>query len=135
MINNKQQRYQELLNWLKSALNTEVFECNLLAGDASFRRYYRIRIGNETYVLMDAPPEKESCQPFSAIAKAFQARGLSVPHIYAEDLERGFLLLSDFGDVLYSHCLNPETAHELYEKALDDLLPIHQSEQIENYAL
>ena len=70
-----------------------------LAGDASFRRYFRVlRDGGHQAVLMDAPPPKEDPRPFVAVAKWLVSVGLSAPEILAHDLERGLLLLGDFGD-------------------------------------
>src|ERR687886_489380 len=67
------------------------------AGDASFRRYFRVVHGNRTAVLMDAPPPHEDPQPFIAVAEWLIGRGLSAPEILARDLEKGLLLLGDFG--------------------------------------
>lgn len=69
-----------------------------LAGDASFRRYFRIRRGERTAMLMDAPPPHEDPQPFLRAAKWLDANGLRAPHILAEDAARGLVLLEDFGD-------------------------------------
>ena len=69
-----------------------------LAGDASFRRYFRVVGPGRSAVLMDAPPPHEDPQPFVAVAQWLLSRGLSAPEILASDLNRGLLLLSDFGD-------------------------------------
>src|SRR5215218_11492197 len=68
-----------------------------LAGDASFRRYFRVVHGNRSAVLMDAPPPHEDPRPFIAVAEWLTGRGLSAPEILARDLEKGLLLLDDFG--------------------------------------
>ncbi|MBZ9540113.1 phosphotransferase [Modicisalibacter tunisiensis] len=76
------------------------------AGDASFRRYYRLRLDDATSrILMDAPPEQEDSRPFVAIAEAWRAAGLPVPAIHARDLTRGFLELEDLGDAPLHTCL------------------------------
>lgn len=93
-----------------------------LAGDASFRRYYRLKLPNSTYVLMDAPPETESTTPFIAFGQALADIGLSVPEIIAADQKQGFLLLSDLGDDLYFKILTPKNSDELYQQALDALV-------------
>ena len=74
--------------------------CHPLAGDASFRRYFRLTDGNDSWVLMDAPPEREDSRPFVDVARRLQAGGVEAPHILAQDLEQGFLLLEDLGDEL-----------------------------------
>src|SRR5690349_7143562 len=66
-----------------------------LAGDASFRRYFRVVQGDRRAVLMDAPPPHEDPQPFIAVAEWLTTRGLSAPEILARDLDRGLLLLDD----------------------------------------
>jgi aminoglycoside/choline kinase family phosphotransferase len=98
-----------------------------LAGDASFRRYDRLRRGNEAAVLMDAPPPMEDVRPFLNIARVLQGLGLSAPRILAEDVEHGFLLLEDFGDSTYTRLLQggaDETA--LYALAIDALVALHR---------
>jgi aminoglycoside/choline kinase family phosphotransferase len=69
-----------------------------LAGDASFRRYFRVFGERGQAVLMDAPPPHEDPRPFIAVAEWLVGRGLSAPEILARDLDKGLLLLGDFGD-------------------------------------
>ncbi len=129
------EREQQLQVWLAGVLETPYRRLIPLAGDASFRRYFRVDCGETSYVAMDAPPDKESCLPFVAIAKTFLKLGLNVPVIYAEDVSRGFLLLTDFGDELYVNALTKENANELYQHAFDDLLLIQSCTEIEGYVL
>ncbi len=107
----------------------------LLTGDASFRRYFRVLSEGNSYILMDALPEKGSCHPYIAIANAFRALGLQVPEIYRANLEQGFLLLSDFGDHLLLNLLNLETADRYYQIAFDHLLTIQACETVDGYDL
>jgi aminoglycoside/choline kinase family phosphotransferase len=95
-----------------------------LAGDASFRRYARIKLNNKTFMLMDAPPEKEDCGPFVTIDEFFDKNGVRVPHIIAKDLELGFLLLEDFGDVLLSTLLNEQTVDAYYAQSFKQLIQL-----------
>ena len=76
-----------------------------LAGDASFRRYFRVRRNDEAWVLMDAPPDKEDVGPFLSVRSWMEAAGLRVPVLLAEDREAGFLLLGDFGDETWAVAL------------------------------
>lgn len=95
-----------------------------LAGDASNRSYDRLRRGDTTAVLMDAPPEKgEDIAPFVGIAAHLTGLGLSAPRVLAEDRDHGFLLLEDLGDDLYARVLERDPAAEplLYEAATDVL--------------
>jgi hypothetical protein len=91
------------------------------SADASFRRYFRVQQGNMSYVLMDAPPEKEDCGPFIHVSRLFLALGLHVPEILASDLDQGFLLLSDLGTRLYLDELNDSSVDRLYGDALGAL--------------
>lgn len=99
-----------------------------LAGDASFRRYFRVRHGDRTAVLMDAPPPHEDPRPFVAVAEWLAEKGLSAPEILARDLKRGLLLLGDFGDWRLREFLDddPSREQELYELATDVLIHLHQ---------
>jgi aminoglycoside/choline kinase family phosphotransferase len=101
-----------------------------LAGDASFRRYFRIVHGDRSAVLMDAPPEHEDVRPFVAVAEWLAEKGLTAPEILARDMERGLLLLGDFGDWRLREYLDSEPAREreLYELATDVLVHLHKHE-------
>lgn len=98
-----------------------------LAGDASFRKYDRLRRAGGSAVLMDAPPPQEDVRPFVAIASALADRGYSAPRILAEDTAHGFLLLEDLGDDLYARLIAAGAAEApLYEAAIDFLLDLHR---------
>lgn len=128
------EREQARLKWLQKNLSS--FELPaLLAGDASFRCYFRLRSEETSYVLMDAPPEHESCQSFIAIDRAFQQLGLRVPEIYCSDSAQGFLLLSDFGDRQLLQSLSSDSVDHYYRSALEDLLVIQQYQEADNYVL
>ena len=101
-----------------------------LAGDASFRRYFRVVDGDRSAVLMDAPPPHEDPRPFVAVAEWLSGRGLSAPDILARDLDRGLLLLDDFGTVRLRETADadPHRERELYELATDVLIELHQHE-------
>ncbi|HEY0414493.1 MAG TPA: phosphotransferase [Allosphingosinicella sp.] len=98
-------------------------EIEPLAGDASFRRYFRIRRDGATAVLMDAPPEHEDIGPFLTVAGHLLDRGFAPPRPLAIDRERGLLLLEDFGDDRVGPLLarEPEREREIYEAAVDIL--------------
>jgi aminoglycoside/choline kinase family phosphotransferase len=99
-----------------------------LAGDASFRRYFRIHgADGARAVLMDAPPPHEDPRPFVAAALWLAEAGLSAPSILGKDLERGLLLIDDFGDARLRETLDasPEREAELYALAVDLLVHLH----------
>jgi hypothetical protein len=99
-----------------------------LAGDASFRRYFRVSVGDRSAVLMDAPPPLEDVRPFVGVAEWLHSVGLSAPEILARDLERGLLLLADFGDWRLREVADedPSRERELYELATDVLIHLHR---------
>ncbi len=93
-----------------------------LPGDASFRRYVRLRRGRETVMLMDAPPPEEEVRPFATVAARLRHLGLSAPEVYRADPAHGLLLLEDFGDDTFTRLLDRgESEQELYLLATDAL--------------
>jgi aminoglycoside/choline kinase family phosphotransferase len=100
----------------------------LLAGDASFRTYYRLRDGRRRAVLMDAPPPHEDVAPFVAVSAMLRGLGLSAPEIFAADHDGGFLLVEDFGDDTYTRLLadGGEEA-SLYGLAIDALVALQRA--------
>jgi hypothetical protein len=111
-----------------AALGWAGCEIRPLAGDASFRRYFRVHHGKRRAVLMDAPPPHEDPRPFIAVAEWLNAAGLSAPAIIGRDLERGLLLLDDFGDARLRETLDaaPARETELYAVAADLLVKLHR---------
>lgn len=110
-----------------AALGWKGCEIRPLAGDASFRRYFRVYHGDRRAVLMDAPPPHEDPRPFVAVAKWLSDAGLSAPAILGRDLEKGLLLLDDFGDARLRETLDaaPARETELYSLATDLLIKLH----------
>ena len=96
------------------------------SSDASFRRYFRWEGAGRSFIVMDAPPPQENCKPFVDIAFLLAKSGINVPKIYAEDLERGFLLLNDLGNKTYLDVIDSENADDLFKDALQALLAFQQ---------
>ena len=118
------QRQQQLTLWLQGQFPGESFSLAPASADASFRRYFRATFSDRTLIVMDAPPQLEDCRPFLHVGQLFEAAGTHVPHVYAHDLEQGFLLLSDLGNTTYLQALNAENATRLYGDATDALIRI-----------
>ncbi|MFH0934035.1 MAG: phosphotransferase, partial [Pseudomonadota bacterium] len=119
------QRQKQLTDWLSSLFPNEKFTIEPASADASFRRYFRATFSDgTTRVVMDAPPQHENCEPFLHVGKLFEDAGTHVPHVYAQDLARGFLLLSDLGNTTYLHALTKDNAKQLYGAATDALIRI-----------
>ena len=92
------------------------------SSDASFRRYFRWEGEGRSFIVMDAPPPQENCEPFVKIDHLLASSGINVPEIYAQDLQRGFLLLSDLGTQTYLDVINEGNADDLFADAIDALL-------------
>lgn len=101
------------------------------SADASFRRYFRLTLPDaSTRIVMDAPPDKEDCRPFLRIATLFRRAGAHVPEVHAENLEQGFLLLSDLGSTTYLQALaDRSAAAPLYRDANRALIAIQLASQ------
>jgi N-acetylmuramate 1-kinase len=109
--------------WVAEDLGFEGCRIEPASADASFRRYFRLTRGADSYIVMDAPPDKEPLAPFVSVAQALIGIGLNVPVILARDAARGLLLLSDFGTRLYLDELAAEREVErLYGDALAALV-------------
>lgn len=115
-------RRQQLQRWIEARLNASPLVLEPASADASFRRYFRVRAAGLSLIVMDAPPEHEDCRPFVHVARLLAEAGVHVPRVLAEDLEQGFLLLSDLGTTSYLQALKNDTADELFRDAIDALL-------------
>jgi hypothetical protein len=99
-----------------------------LAGDASFRRYYRLGSNGRRAVLMDAPPPQEDVVPYIAVARLLRQLGFSAPEVFAEDRAAGFLLIEDFGDDTYTRLLERGADEPaLYTLAVDTLVDLQRA--------
>lgn len=118
------QRQQQLAAWLHSLFPGQDFALSPASADASFRRYFRAAFADRTLIVMDAPPQHEDCKPFLHVGKLFEDAGTHVPHVHAQDLTQGFLLLSDLGNTTYLQALDKDNAKQLYGAATDALIKI-----------
>ena len=150
-------RLSALRAWLAIVFPGKSYVVAPLAGDASFRRYFRATVyfqakvlisangretlphseinSSQTFIVMDAPPEKENCDAFIAIANAFRDSAVRFPKIISHNLEQGFLLLPDFGDRQLLLLLDNHSADQLYRLSMDALLQIQRCETIKDYHL
>ena len=122
-------------DWLENDLLMEIISCETASNDASFRRYFRVISDQKSYIVMDAPPEKENIEAFVRVAKLLEQAGVNVPRIYQQNLEDGFLLLEDFGSVCLLDQLNIQTAGALYQSACDALFNLQTSVSVTERAL
>ena len=130
-------RLEQLRAWLAATLPGQPFDLAPASADASFRRYFRASFadGSPSRIVMDAPPEKEDVRPWLHVAELFRAAGAHVPEVLAQDLDHGFLLLSDLGSTTYLNALHTPAGQEpdlhraahLYADALGALAAIQSA--------
>ena len=133
-----QNREEALKQWLQNTLNLAQVTLIPLAGDASFRRYYRLSTAKTSYIIMDAPPTQEALRPFLEIGLLLKNNQILTPTVHAFDEAQGFALLEDFGDtLLLSKIRDPKTTDQeidaLYLSALSllaELQPCHKNSTI-----
>jgi aminoglycoside/choline kinase family phosphotransferase len=131
-LHNTDQRLSLVTAWLASLSAPALLVASLrpASADASFRRYFRVDAADgASYIVMDAPPPQEDVRPFIKVAELFGATGVTVPAVLAQDVEQGFLLLSDLGSTTYLQQLNNDTAHKLYLDAIDALVLLQVQSQ------
>ena len=120
-------------HWLQKQVLTQGIypeSVHSASADASFRRYFRVLGKDRTYIVMDAPPDKENCQPFVDIASLFASAGLKVPEVLDWDREHGFMLLSDLGSQTMMQVLTTVAdadAPALFNQATDTLVMLQRS--------
>ncbi len=110
-----------LLDWL-AGLGLSADSLAPASADASFRRYFRISTPDGTRIVMDAPPEKEDCRAYLKIAGLLRGAGVNAPEIFAQDLEQGFLLITDLGRQTYLDVLTEQNAPEMFREAGESLI-------------
>jgi hypothetical protein len=120
------ERTLALQAWLGRLFPAEKWHIEPASADASFRRYFRILLAErgESRIVMDAPPQQEDCRPFIAVADLLRRAGLNAPQVLAQDLEQGFLLLTDLGSTTYLAALQQDAvrADALFRDAVDALV-------------
>ena len=119
-----QERMSRLKNWLDSISAHKLTDIRPASADASFRRYFRVTDSNtgKTLIVMDAPPEKEDCEPYIHITRLLRSVNVNAPDIITMDLEQGFLLLDDLGNRQYLDHLDESSSDDLYSDALMALI-------------
>ncbi len=134
-------RKARLTDWVNEQLSLQMaqqlidVELSPVSGDASFRRYFRARLAEKSFIAVDAPPENENSELFIQIAGYLREAGVRSPKVFAQSIPDGFMLLEDFGDRLYLSRLLELQANgldsmseyqveSLYEDAIDALLKV-----------
>jgi aminoglycoside/choline kinase family phosphotransferase len=118
---------QKIEAWLERTAYKD-FTIEVASADASFRRYFRLSRAGESYILMDASLEKASLAPFVDITKRLLDVDVRAPKILVQDLEAGFLILDDFGNINYLDVLNDQNFKVLYTKAMAEIVKMQKGE-------
>jgi aminoglycoside/choline kinase family phosphotransferase len=120
------ERTRALEAWLGAIFPAETWQIEPASADASFRRYFRLSLADrgESRIVMDAPPQQEDCRPFIQVAELLRQAGLNAPEVLEQDLEQGFLLLTDLGATTYLSALQQDDAGAdvLFRDATDALV-------------
>lgn len=123
-------RLFEIECWAGNKLGQDINSIVPASSDASFRRYFRISVDDGTYIIMDAPPDKEDTASFVYASAALEGLGLNVPHVFSRSEKQGLMLLDDLGSRLYLDELNDETAGQLYRDAISALVRLQQGPRL-----
>ncbi|MBU1667931.1 phosphotransferase [bacterium] len=114
---------QQIEAWIKK-LGYKNYELSVITADAGFRKYYRLKVGEESFVIMDASADKESVYPFIDISVRLLKAKVEVPRIVSQNLQEGYLLLTDLGSRHLADMLSPMSVELLYMKAISEIVKI-----------
>lgn len=121
-------RAKAAADWARAVLARRRIHVSIASADASFRRYFRVRTDAESFIVMDAPPEQESIEPYVDVAARLRSAKLNAPRVFAKDLDNGFALLDDFGDRTFLDAMAGDgPSRPLYADALAALVTMQAS--------
>ena len=115
MSSSKEERLKNLKKFIEEVTGTGQYDLQLVSGDASFRKYYRVN----DLIFVDAPPATEKNAEFVEYSEIYAQNGVLVPRVIASDLTNGYLCISDLGNVMFSQYNNSENEERIYTKACD----------------
>ena len=116
----------KIKTWLKNTIYYN-YKISIASSDASFRRYFRLTLKEKSVLLMDSSLEKNTLEPFLKITKKLLDSGITVPKILVTNLQEGFLIIEDFGNIHYLDILKEGTFKQLYKKAIDEIIKIQNT--------
>jgi len=117
----------KIQKWLQTTEYKD-FSLSIASADASFRKYYRLKKSEQSFILMDSSLERESLKPFLDVTQRLLAQDVKAPNIYLQDLELGYLILEDFGDTNLLDILNKSNFEKLYKKAMQEIITMQKSD-------
>ncbi len=135
MANSPDTRLDALSAWLYRDLKLDVKDIRPASSDASFRRYFRAKVGEDSFIVMDAPPAHEDVLPFIKVSRLLRSAGVLAPKIHAQNIDKGFLLLCDFGNHPYLDSLNGENVDQLYGDAMESLIRMKRGVNVQTCEL
>jgi aminoglycoside/choline kinase family phosphotransferase len=118
-------RIDLLKDWLSKKIQID-FSISTASSDASFRGYFRIKTVEDSFIVMDAPPQNESIEAFLKISKILNTINVNVPDIYEKDNALGFILMQDFGTDTYLDVLSDDNQQHLYSDAIESLIQMQK---------
>lgn len=138
MIPVEENRTSALRDWYREWTGRLDWELTLIAGDASFRRYFRAPFGDGTAILCDSSPKTEKNAEFVELAKVLSSAGIRVPAVLNQDLANGFFVLEDLGDEILQNHLTGKSANHFYSLATSELIKLAlidtSAYRLENYS-
>jgi N-acetylmuramate 1-kinase len=117
----------KIQNWLDVTPYKD-YTLTIASADASFRKYYRLTLGDKTTLLMDSSLEKESLLPFLDVTQRLLDVDVRAPKILEQNLKEGFLIIEDFGDTHYLNILNTKNFKKLYSNAIDEIIKMQKAD-------
>jgi len=120
---------QKIRKWIES-LAYKNYKLETITADASFRKYYRLTVGDESFVVMDSSENIESIYPFIDISVRLLKAQIEVPRIISQNIKEGFLLLSDLGSQHLADMLSPMSVELLYMKGISEIIKMQEVETL-----
>ena len=124
-------RKKKLQIWISECIGDNFILCDASA-DASFRKYYRVKTSENTFILMDAPPDKESISDYLKIGNEMVNQGIHAPKVFFKNQKLGFILMEDFGDKTFLKEFTSKGLKDLYIRAIDNIINMQLSIKINN---
>jgi aminoglycoside/choline kinase family phosphotransferase len=114
--------------WIRDELGYKDYKIEVVSDDASYRKYYRLKLKNKSYIIMDSSMQVESIYPFIDVSVRLLKANVQIPRVYAQNLERGYLLIQDLGDTHLADILNEMSCTMLYTKCMHEILKMQKAD-------
>ncbi|SFV54271.1 COG3178: Predicted phosphotransferase related to Ser/Thr protein kinases [hydrothermal vent metagenome] len=118
---------QKIKAWIDT-LGYKDYKIEMLVGDASFRKYFRLFADEKSYIIMDSSADLDSLYPFIDISVRLLKAKVEVPRIIAQNLQDGYLLITDLGSRHLADVLSPMSVELLYMKAINEIIKMQEAD-------